>query len=223
MEKQNIRKKIQWDLSGSQVEEESFKRIEDEMHQHSFSPQEWRIARRLIHSAGDFSIVENLRFSNNPIESGIIALTSGVPIFCDVNMIRHGLSLAKLGKFNQKYSRENIHCYISDVDVIKRASESGLTRALCSVEKARPLLNGAVVLVGNAPLALARIVQYAIEDNIRPALVIGVPVGFVNVIESKEYLAESGLPHISIAGRKGGSTMAVAILHAIYECFTDFS
>ena len=101
MNNQSCKDSIQWTLSGPGVEEESFRRIENEMKQHSFTPQEWRVARRLIHATGDFSVIENIRFSNNPIESGINALIAGTPIFCDVNMVRHGLSMSKLQKFTE--------------------------------------------------------------------------------------------------------------------------
>ena len=111
----------------------------------------------------------------------------------------------------------DLHCYISAPDVAARARAEGCARALCSAEKARPLLPGAIVLIGNAPLALARIARYILEEGVRPALVVGMPVGFVNVVESKELLARCDVPQIVLEGRRGGSALAVATLHAVME------
>ena len=132
-------------------------------------------------------------------------------------MIRSGLSLARLRRLNPGYGPERLHCHIDDPDVLARAKAEGRTRALCSAEKARPLLDGAIVLIGNAPLALARIARYVLEESARPALVVGMPVGFVNVVESKALLARCAVPQIALEGRRGGSALAVAPLHAVME------
>ena len=105
--------------------------------------------------------------------------------------------MAKLSKLHPSYTRENLHCFIADTDVAERARREGRTRAICAAEKARPLLDGGIVLIGNAPLALARVARYALEEGVRPALVIG---------------------QIVLRGRRGGSPLAVACLHAIIEC-----
>ena len=118
---------------------------------------------------------------------------------------------------NAAYSKASVACYIQDADVAASASAAGTTRALACAEKARSLLPGAVVLVGNAPLALARIARFILEEDLRPALVIGMPVGFVNVVESKELLLQTDVPAIVLRGRRGGSTLAVACLHAVIE------
>lgn len=120
-------------------------------------------------------------------------------------MIRAGLSIERLKRLNPGYGPESLHCHISDQDVIDRAKLEGHTRALCSAEKARPMLDGAIVLIGNAPLALARIARYALEEGVRPALVVGMPVGFVNVVESKELLAQCDVPQIVLEGRRGAA------------------
>ena len=131
--------------------------------------------------------------------------------------VRAGLSIERLKRLNPGYGPESLHCHISDQDVIDRAKLEGHTRALCSAEKARPMLDGAIVLIGNAPLALARIARYALEEGVRPALVVGMPVGFVNVVESKELLAQCDVPQIVLEGRRGGSALAVTTLHAVME------
>lgn len=210
---------IRWNLNGAEIESESFHTIEKECHAlfQRLPTPEWRVARRLIHTTGDLHIADTLLFKNHPIQAGLDALRNGAPIFCDSKMIRAGLSLERLQRLYPKYGPDALQCYISDPDVIARARAEGKTRALCSAEKARTMLEGGIVLIGNAPLALARIAQYILDEDVRPALVIGMPVGFVNVVESKELLAACPIPQIQLEGRRGGSALAVATLHAIME------
>ena len=209
---------IRWNLTGAEIERESFRIIEAECDLHTKLPApEWRVARRLIHTTADSRIADTLVFRNDPIFSGLRALRLGAPIFCDSKMIRSGLSMERLRRLNLDYSPESLHCHISDPDVIARAKAEGFTRAFCAAEKARSVFEGAVVLIGNAPLALARIARYILEEGLRPALVIGMPVGFVNVVEAKELLARCPVPQIVLEGRRGGSALAVATLHAVIE------
>lgn len=211
---------IQWNLSASEIERESFRIIEEEVKNTppALLPKpEWRVARRLIHTTADLHIADTLTFANNPIQAGIDALLQARPIFCDSKMIKSGLSMQKLQAINPEYSEKHIICSISDADVIEKAKKENRTRAICAVEKNKDKLNGAVILIGNAPLALARICRYILEEQIQPALVIGMPVGFVNVAESKELLTSCPVPYISLLGRRGGSALAVTTLHAIME------
>lgn len=209
---------IRWNLSGEEIERESFLTIEAECDLHARLPlPQWRVARRLIHTTADPRIADSLVFRHDAIAAGLRALRAGAPIFCDSKMLRAGLSLERLRKLNPAYGPERLHCHISDPDVIARAGKEKRTRALCSAEKARPMLDGAIVLIGNAPLALARIARYVLEENVRPALVVGMPVGFVNVVESKELLARCPVPQIVLEGRRGGSALAVTTLHAVME------
>lgn len=209
--------KIHWDMAGIDVERESFRRIEEEMGPHSFGPAQWRVARRMIHACADFSIAGDLCFANNPINAIRNAVTAGAPVYSDSNMIRSGVSVARLKGYNANYTRESIHCYIADPQVAALAKQRGCTRALASLEKARPMLHGAIVLIGNAPLALAGLIRMANEEGIRPAAVIGMPVGFVHVVESKEMLLETDIPQIVLRGRRGGSPLAVSALHGALE------
>lgn len=209
--------KITWDMSGAEIEKESFRRIEEEATNMPEDPEEFRVARRLIHTTADFSIGDQLVFSHKPAEACIHALKAGAPLYSDSNMIKSGISLAKLHKFYPAYTRDSIHCYIADHDIAKSAKEKHCSRALASVDKGCKVLNGSIVLIGNAPLALAGIVRLYVEENIKPALIIGMPVGFVNVKESKELLAATDIPHVMLAGRRGGSPLAVATLHALME------
>lgn len=209
---------IRWNLSGAEIEQESFRTIEAECPlRATLSEPEWRVARRLIHTTADLHIADTLAFRCDPVAAGLRALQGGAPIFCDSKMIRAGLSMARLQKFNSGYGPDRLYCYIDDPDVAARSQAEGCTRALCSAEKARPVLPGAIVLIGNAPLALARVARYVLEENVRPALIVGMPVGFVNVVESKQFLGRCDVPHIVLEGRRGGSALAVAALHAVME------
>lgn len=211
---------IQWNLSANEIERESFRIIEEEVKNMPLAllpKPAWRIARRLIHTTADLHIADTLTFSNNPIEAGIEALLQARPVFCDSKMIRSGLSMQKLQAINPQYSENHILCSISDADVVKQAKQENRTRAVCAVEKNKDKLDNAIILIGNAPLALAKICQYVLDEQIKPALIIGMPVGFVNVVESKELLTTCPVPYISLLGRRGGSALAVTTLHAIME------
>lgn len=211
---------IQWNLSASEIEQKSFRIIEEEVKNTPLAMlpnPAWKIARRLIHTTADLHIADTLTFSCSPIQAGIDALMQARPIFCDSKMIRSGLSLQKLQTINPLYSEKHILCSISDSDVIQRAKQENRTRAVCAVEKNKDKLNNAIILIGNAPLALAKICQYVLEEQVKPALIIGMPVGFVNVVEAKELLTSCAVPYISLLGRRGGSALAVTTLHAIME------
>ncbi len=147
----------------------------------------------------------------------ICAVRAGAQIYRDSSMIRSGVSVARLSAIHPDYTRESIHCYIADPDVAAAAKAAGTTRALASLEKGRAILDGAIVLIGNAPLALAGICRMVVEEQIRPAVVIGMPVGFVHVVESKQLLGELDIPQIVLAGRRGGSPLAVSALHGALE------
>lgn len=216
---------IGWDMAGPEIEQESFRRIEmlcEDMIPR-FAPAEWRVARRLVHTTADPEVAKLLRFANGAIEAGAQALKTGSRIYCDAHMIKAGLSKPKLAACSKDFREENILCRSSDPDVVEKAKETGTTRALCAVEKAHALgeLEGAVILVGNAPLALAKISKLVLEEGLKPALVVGMPVGFVNVCEAKELLALCPVPQIVLMGRRGGSPLAVATLHALVEVVLD--
>ena len=218
----SVFEKINWEMSGPEIEQESFRRIEQEMGATPhFSADERIIARRLIHTTADFSLVDNLWFSGDPLTAGLKALKEGAPIYSDSSMIRSGISQVKLRNMNPSYGPDHLHCYVADPEVAAKAKAQGIARSLAAINKARDLLPGAIVLIGNAPLALAGIVRMAVEEGIRPRLIIGMPVGFVHVVESKEMLMSTDIPHIVITGRRGGSPLAVATLHAIMELGVD--
>ncbi len=202
-------------LSGPEIEARSFAVIDREAPAHRFSPQEWQIVRRMIHTTGDFSLMENVRFSPDAIPSALAALRNGNSVFADSNMIRSGISLARLQAVCPAYTRARIVCAVNDADVARQARAQGLPRSLFAVQKARPFLGGAIALFGNAPVALLEMNRLIREESVRPALVVAMPVGFVHVRESKEELRSSGIPSITLLGRRGGSPLAVSVIHAL--------
>lgn len=211
---------ITWDRDGAAIEAESFLRIDAEADpavRARFSPPEWRVARRLVHTCADFAILDDLEFSGDAVGAALEALRRGALIYSDSNMIKSGLSVPKLKRFFAGYERESIVCPVAETETGAYARERGITRALAAVELHADELAGAIFLCGNAPLALAGVVRLAVERGIAPALIVGMPVGFVNVVESKKLLDLVEVPYVRISGRRGGSPLAVAALHGMME------
>ncbi|MHB8910420.1 MAG: precorrin-8X methylmutase [Syntrophales bacterium] len=208
-------------MSGPEIEARSMEIIDREAPAHPFPPDEWEIVRRMIHTVGDFGIIETVRFSPDAVGAGIRALQAGRPIFSDANMIRAGISLARLQGVCGSYRRESVICHVADGDVARAAGESGLPRSLHAVRKAKHLLDGAITVIGNAPVALMEISRMIVEEGLRPSLVIALPVGFVHVVESKEELMSLPVPFIATAGRRGGSPLAVSVIHALCRLATQ--
>jgi len=203
---------------GRSIEDGSFAIIDAEAGAHAFDARQWQVVRRVIHATADFEFTSLMRLSPNAVDAGIAALRGGCPVVCDVKMIIAGLNEERLAAYGCK-----THCFISDEDVIAEAKARNSTRAIEAMRKAARLglLDGAVVAVGNAPTALIELERLAREEGARPALVIGVPVGFVSAAESKEIAMAAPVPYIVARGRKGGSTIAVAIIHALLLLSTD--
>jgi len=197
---------------GRGIEDESFAIIDAEVGAHAYPDAEWQVVRRVIHATADFEFKSLMAFGNDAIRSGITALMQGCPVVVDVKMIAVGLNEQRLAAYGC-----TVHSFISDPDVIEVATARNSTRAIEAMRKAHRLglIDGAVVAIGNAPTALLEILRLAREEGAKPALVVGVPVGFVSAAESKEALSASSIPFIAAKGRKGGSTIAVAILHAL--------
>jgi precorrin-8X/cobalt-precorrin-8 methylmutase len=197
---------------GRGIEDQSFAVIDAEVGSHPFAPDEWHVVRRVIHATADFELGSLIEFGHDPITSGIRALRAGCAVLVDVKMIAVGLNEARLASYGCE-----IHSFISDDDVIAEATTRNSTRAIESMRKAHRLglLDGAVVAIGNAPTALLEVLRLVRDEKARPALVIGVPVGFVSAAESKDALIASSVPFIAARGRKGGSAIAVAIVHAL--------
>jgi precorrin-8X/cobalt-precorrin-8 methylmutase len=197
---------------GRGIEDTSFAIIDAETGPHDFPRAQWQVVRRVIHATADFEFQRLMAFSTDAVESGVAALVRGCPVIVDVKMIAAGLNEQRLAAYGCQ-----VHSFISDDDVIERARARNSTRAIESIRKAHHLglLEGSVVAMGNAPTALLEVVRLVKEEAVRPALVVGVPVGFVSAAESKDALIASGAPFIAARGRKGGSSIAVAVLHAL--------
>ncbi|MCX6900423.1 MAG: precorrin-8X methylmutase [Verrucomicrobia bacterium] len=208
-----IHKFLEAPLSGPEIERRSFEAIDRDA-RHEFPADQWEIVRRMIHTVGDPTIAEIVRFSPDAIESGVTALRQGRPIYVDSNMIRAGLSLPRLKSANAGYNAAKVFCHVADEDVAKQSAQTNLPRSLFAIRKAKAMLDGGIAVFGNAPVALLELNRMITEDQVRPALVLAMPVGFVHVIESKEELQSLPVPHVAITGTRGGSTLAVAALHA---------
>lgn len=199
--------------AGQQIEHNSFAIVDAEAKSHAYSPEQWQIVRRIIHATADFEFNGLTRFHPDAITAGLQAIERGAPIVADVEMICVGLSKPRLAYFGIK-----THQFISDEDVIARAKAENSTRAAQAMRKAHELglLDGGIVAIGNAPTALLEVLRLIREQQARPALIVGMPVGFVSAAESKELLGQlTDIPWIIASGRKGGSTLVVATLHAM--------
>jgi precorrin-8X/cobalt-precorrin-8 methylmutase len=197
---------------GRSIEDGSFAVIDAEAGAHDFEARQWQVVRRVIHATADFEFKTLMRLTPDALDSGIAALVGGCPLVCDVKMIIAGLNEDRLASYGCR-----THCFISDEDVIAEAKARNSTRAIEAMRKAHRLglVDGAVIAVGNAPTALLELCRLVKDEGARPALVVGVPVGFVSAAESKELVIETPVPSIVARGRKGGSTIAVSIIHAL--------
>ncbi len=197
-----------------EIEARSFAIIEEalgaEKRAH-FTPGQWEVARRAVHSTADLELVDLIRFSQGAVKKGKKALISGTPVITDTSMVLAGISTGRLERLGCEAK-----CLLRAPQVAQLAAEKGITRSAVGMELAlAESPSPPVVVIGNAPTALFRLLELAASGVAAPALVIGAPVGFVGAAESKEALAHSSIPHITISGPKGGSPAAAAILNAI--------
>ena len=191
------------------IERRSFEIIESEL-PHPIDPALAPIIKRVVHTSADFDYVDNLCFSENVVEKALNAIRSGADIVTDTTMARSGINKTELAKYGGE-----AHCFIADEDVKLAARANGTTRAVASMDKAAALNKPVIIAVGNAPTALVRLYEMITQGDFRPELIIGVPVGFVNVVPSKELIMTAGVPYIVARGRKGGSNVAAAICNAL--------
>lgn len=215
---------MEWDVTyklPSDIEAESMRIISAELAQRGLTPapETEAVVKRVIHTTADFDYGESLRFTPQAVERGAAALRAGASIVTDTNMAKSGVSKAALSKLGGQ-----VHCFMAEAEVAAAAKAQNTTRAAVCMEKAARECPGAVMAVGNAPTALLELCQL-MEGGLRPALVIGVPVGFVNVVESKERIFEVcqryGVPCIAAMGRKGGSNVCAAICNALLYTALD--
>ncbi len=200
--------------AGQKIEHDSFAIVDNEAGSHeAYSDGEWQIVRRMIHATADFEFNGLAQFHHAAVEAGIKAISQGAAIVADVEMICVGLSKPRLNHFGVTTNH-----FIADEDVITQAKAENTTRAVQAMRKAQQqgLLDGGIVAVGNAPTALLEVLELIKQGKAKPALIVGMPVGFVSAAESKDALSElTEVPWIITRGRKGGSTLVVSALHAL--------
>lgn len=192
------------------IEKRSFEIITELLGDRVLDPENELVIKRVIHTTADFDYADNLCFSEHAVAKGIEALRAGCDIVTDTQMAKAGINKTILGRLGGE-----AHCFMSDPDVAEEAKARGITRAAVSMERAAKLAKPCIFAIGNAPTALLSLHDLIAAETVKPALIIGVPVGFVNVVESKERIMTAGVPYIVARGRKGGSNVAAAICNAM--------
>jgi len=199
--------------AGQQIEHDSFAIVDQECGVHNYQDDQWQVVRRMIHATADFEFNGLARFHDSAVQAAMAAIKSSAAIVADVEMICVGLSQPRLDYFKMK-----THHFIADDDVIAQAKKENTTRAVQAMRKAHKqgLVEGGIIAVGNAPTALLEVERMIKEEGVKPALIIGMPVGFVSAAESKESVSQiQEVPWIITHGRKGGSTLVVSAIHAL--------
>ncbi len=199
-------------MKPEEIEAESFRIIDAEAGRHDWPAAEWQIVRRAVHTSADFEYVRSMVFSQGVVEQAVAALRSGYGIVTDTNMALSGISKVRLARFGTRVS-----CHVADPDVIETAKQEGITRSIAAMRKAVGNPVNRIFVIGNAPTALFELLRLTEEGTADPALIIGLPVGFVGAEESKNALAASvhAPPFITNIGRKGGSNVAAAVVNAL--------
>ena len=197
-------------VAPAEIEARSMEIIQSELGERTFPAEVLPVVKRVIHTTADFDYADNLIFSPGAVEKGVAAIKAGCTIVTDTQMARSGINKRVLEKFGGEAV-----CFMSDPDVAAEAKARGVTRAAVSMERAAKLDRTLILALGNAPTALVRACELLEEGAMHPALIIGAPVGFVNVVESKELLLTEEVPYIVARGRKGGSNVAAAICNAM--------
>ena len=192
------------------IEKRSMALITEELGNRTFPALEEPVVKRVIHTTADFDYADNLVFSHHPVEKAMEAIKNGACIVTDTQMAKSGINKKVLAGFGGE-----VFCFMSDEDVAAAAKAAGTTRATACMDKAAALNRPLIFAIGNAPTAVVRLYVLIEEGSFRPELIIGVPVGFVNVVQSKELILETDVPSIVARGRKGGSNVAAAICNAI--------
>lgn len=195
-----------------EIEGRSFEIITRELEEQGkrLAPGTELIVKRCIHTSADFDYADNLLFSEHAVEEALAALSEGVPIVTDTQMAKAGINKKALARYGGE-----VHCFMADEDVAAAAKRDGSTRATASMDKAAALGGDYIYAIGNAPTALIRLYELIQDKKIKPRLIIGVPVGFVNVVQSKELILGTDVPYIVARGRKGGSNIAACICNAL--------
>ena len=203
-------------MKPDEIERSSFQIIDQEVGAHHFTAQQWSIVRRMIHTTADFEFKEMVRFHPHAVSAGIEAIRNGKMIITDTNMARVGIRKKEVETYGGQ-----VKCFINDPLIHEKAAVTGGTRAKAAVDMAVSEMKDGIYVVGNAPTALLRLIELVSAKKARPALIIGLPVGFVNAAESKAALMEMDYPHISNVGRKGGSNLAASVINALAILATE--
>ena len=191
------------------IEKRSFAIITEELG-YELPEDKAPIIKRCIHTSADFDYAKNLMFSDDVVEKALKALKNGACIVTDTQMAKAGINKKALHKFGGE-----VYCFMSDEEVAEIARKNGTTRATASMDKAAALQKPLIFAIGNAPTALVRLYELIEDGKLKPELIIGVPVGFVNVVQSKELIMQADVPYIVAKGRKGGSNIAACICNAL--------
>ena len=191
------------------IEKRSFAIITEELG-YELPEDKAPIIKRCIHTSADFDYAQNLMFSDDVVEKALKALKNGACIVTDTQMAKAGINKKALQKFGGE-----VYCFMSDEEVAEIARKNGTTRATASMDKAAALQKPLIFAIGNAPTALVRLYELIEDGKLQPELIIGVPVGFVNVVQSKELIMQADVPYIVAKGRKGGSNIAACICNAL--------
>jgi precorrin-8X/cobalt-precorrin-8 methylmutase len=197
-------------MKPEEIEALSFKIIDEEAGSHDFPDDQWQIVRRMIHTSADFEYMQTVRFHPEAIAAGIRAIQNGKAVVTDTNMALAGIRKKEIEQFGGSAT-----CLITDPDVVATARKAGSTRAKAAAEAAADMMRGGIYVVGNAPTALFEVLRLMDTQQAAPALVVGLPVGFVNAAESKQALIEHNTPYITNVGRKGGSNIAACVINAL--------
>ncbi len=193
------------------IETESFRIIDSEVPEpRPYTGEKWEVVRRMIHTTADFELLNLVRFHEKAVDSGVAALKKGCTIVTDTEMAKRGIPVRRLEPL-----KCDVRCLINDERVVSRAKTEEITRAKAAVDVAVNEIKPEIYVVGNAPTALIRLVEHVDNGAAAPALVVGMPVGFVNAAESKALLMSRDIPYIAIEGRKGGSALAASVVNAL--------
>lgn len=197
-------------MKPAEIEKRSFEIITQELGDRRFPEEIAPVVKRVIHTTADFDYADNLMFSPHAVRQVLQAIQDGAHIVTDTNMAKSGINKKILAKFGGE-----VHCFVAEPDVAAEAKQRGVTRSTVSMERAAKLDVPLIFAIGNAPTALIQLEKLIAAGQLNPELIVGVPVGFVNVVESKERIMQAGVPYIVARGRKGGSNVAAAIVNAL--------
>ncbi len=197
-------------MNPREIEQRTFEIIDEEAGAHDFTPKQWEVVRRMIHTTADFEYVKTTCFHPRAITAGIDAIRRGKAIITDTHLAQSGIRKKELLEFGGR-----VHCFVSDREIAKQAEKEGTTRAHAAVDAALDVMKGGIYVIGNASSALLQLIDFVENNKANPALIIGLPVGFVNATETKETLLKKDFPFITNVGRKGGALVAASVVNTL--------